>query len=162
MMAPPLARIGSISIGLAWSNTSHTVSARRNSAAGVGVAKENVTRTPSLSRLASTVAVLSLASLSGAGLDVAGAVPFGGTAGAAACLVATAFGASVAAAWACSAGCAAFAVSVGGDIFSAAAAIFSAAAAALSWDGATFSGAGVAASATAGASVTWPGLISIP
>ena len=39
---------------LVRSNTSHTVSARRNSAAGVGAAKENVTRRPSLSRRAST------------------------------------------------------------------------------------------------------------
>ena len=77
MMAPPLARIGSTSIGLVWSNTSHTVSARRNSAAGVGAAKENVTRRPSLSRLASTVAALSLAPLSGGGLDAAGSVFFG-------------------------------------------------------------------------------------
>ena len=46
------------------SNTSHTVSARRNSAAGVAVAKENVTRSPSLSRLASTEASLSLVRMS--------------------------------------------------------------------------------------------------
>src|SRR6185437_16140923 len=38
------------------SNTSHTVSARRNIAAGVGEAKVKVTRRPSLSRRASTVA----------------------------------------------------------------------------------------------------------
>ena len=56
MMAPPLARIGSTSIGPVWSNTSHTVSARRNMAAGAGAAKENITRRPSLSRLASTEA----------------------------------------------------------------------------------------------------------
>ena len=65
MMDPPLARIGSTSIGVVWSNTSHTVSARRNSAAGVGAAKENVTRRASLSRLASTEADLFFAPLSG-------------------------------------------------------------------------------------------------
>ena len=161
MMAPPLARIGSISIGLAWSNTSHTVSARRNSAAGVGAAKENVTRRPSLSRLASTVAALSLAPLSGGGPDAAGAGCFGGSAGGGACLGATAFGASAAVAWACSAGCTAFVASAGGDVFSATAAILSAAGATLSLAGVTFSTAGVAASATAGASVTWAGLSSI-
>ena len=52
--APPLLRIGSISIGFMESNTSHTVSARRNSAAGVAAAKANVRRRPSLSRLALT------------------------------------------------------------------------------------------------------------
>jgi hypothetical protein len=35
MREPPLLRIGSASIGFVVSNTSHTVSARRNSAAGV-------------------------------------------------------------------------------------------------------------------------------
>ena len=161
MMAPPLARIGSISSGLVWSNTSHTVSARRNSAAGVGAAKENVTRKPSLSRLASTVAVLSLAPLSGSGLDAAGSAFFAGSAGGGACLGVTAFGASAAAAWTCSAGGATFAASADGAGFSGAAAIFSVAGAALSLSGVTFSTAGVAASATAGASVTWAGLISI-
>src|SRR5712672_2407811 len=61
MIDPPLLRIGSISIGRVESNTSHTVSARRNSAAGVVSAKENITRRPSLSRLALTQAVLSAA-----------------------------------------------------------------------------------------------------
>ena len=51
---PPLPRIASISIGLLESNTSHTVSARRNNAAGVAAAKENVRRRPSLSRWALT------------------------------------------------------------------------------------------------------------
>ena len=40
---------------LSESNTSHTVSARRNSAAGVAASNENVTRSPSLSRWALTV-----------------------------------------------------------------------------------------------------------
>ena len=56
MMAPALARIASISMAPVLSNTSHTVSPRRNKAAGVGAANENVTRKPSLSRLASTEA----------------------------------------------------------------------------------------------------------
>ena len=64
MMDPPLARIGSTSIGAVWSNTSHTVSARRNSAAGVGAAKVNVMRRASLSRLASTEAALLFSPLS--------------------------------------------------------------------------------------------------
>ena len=40
------------------SNTSHTVSARRNNAAGVAAAKENIRCRPSLSRLALTEAGL--------------------------------------------------------------------------------------------------------
>ena len=56
MMAPPLARIGSTSSGAVESNTSQTVSPRRNEAAGVGAAKEKVRRRPSLSRQASTCA----------------------------------------------------------------------------------------------------------
>ena len=55
-IAPPLARIGSTSSGFFESNTSQTVSPRRNDAAGVGPAKENFRRNPSLSRVASTVA----------------------------------------------------------------------------------------------------------
>src|SRR4030088_261784 len=51
---PPLLRICPISIGLVVSNTSHTVSARRNNAAGVAAAKENVRLRPSLIPLAST------------------------------------------------------------------------------------------------------------
>ena len=54
MIDPPLARIGSTSIGLVESNTSHSASARRNNAAGVGVAKVNVRFRPSLSRVAPT------------------------------------------------------------------------------------------------------------
>ena len=48
--AAALRRIGSRSIGCAESATSHTASARRNIATGVGVAKENVMRKPSLLR----------------------------------------------------------------------------------------------------------------
>ncbi|MGE5268457.1 MAG: hypothetical protein ACM3JG_02170, partial [Thiohalocapsa sp.] len=55
MMAPPLARIGSRSIGCLESNTSHTVSPRRNEAAGVASAKLKVRRSPSLSRTASSL-----------------------------------------------------------------------------------------------------------
>src|SRR5450631_785078 len=69
---PPLLRIGSISIGFVESNTSHTVSARRNNAAGVAAAKENVRLRPSLLRLASTDAALSPATLGGGGLVSAG------------------------------------------------------------------------------------------
>ena len=54
MIEPPLLRIGSTSIGLAESNTSQTASARRNSAAGVGAANENVRFRPSLVRMAAT------------------------------------------------------------------------------------------------------------
>src|SRR5258706_14427587 len=62
---PPWLRIGSISIGFTESNTSHTVSARRNNAAGVAVSKENFKRRPSLSRVATTEAELSLTFVSG-------------------------------------------------------------------------------------------------
>src|SRR3954453_24016489 len=84
MIDPPLLRIGSISTGFAASNTSHTVSARRNNAAGVAAAKENVRRRPSLSRVALTGAALSPALVDGGDL-VAGSgwgaarVVFGGT-----------------------------------------------------------------------------------
>src|SRR5260221_11950562 len=69
---PPLLRIGSISIGFMESNTSHTVSARRNNAAGVVAAKENVRLRPSLLRLASTRVARSPATLAGGGLVSAG------------------------------------------------------------------------------------------
>src|SRR5260370_27533478 len=78
MTAPPLLRIGSTSIGFIESNTSHTVSARRNSAAGVAVAKENFRRRPSLSRGASTGAAPSPAFASGGGSGAATAI-FGAT-----------------------------------------------------------------------------------
>src|SRR5882672_310038 len=77
MTAPPLLRIGSISIGFEESNTSQTASARRNNAAGVAVAKEKFRRRPSPSRVATTEAALSPAFVSGAGSDAATAV-FGG------------------------------------------------------------------------------------
>ena len=51
-MEPSLPRIGATSSGVVESNTSQTVSARRNNAAGVAVAKENVRCRPSLSRSA--------------------------------------------------------------------------------------------------------------
>jgi hypothetical protein len=78
MTAPPLLRIGSTSIGFMESNTSHTVSARRNSAAGAAVAKENFRRRPSLSRWASTEAAPSPAFASGGGSGAATAT-FGAT-----------------------------------------------------------------------------------
>src|SRR5258708_23997916 len=80
---PPLLRIGSISIGFSESNTSHTVAARRNMAAGVAAAKENVRLRPSLLRVASTGAAPSPAAVAGGGLvsaagsDAAGVI-FGG------------------------------------------------------------------------------------
>jgi len=74
MTAPPLLRIGSISIGFEESNTSQTASARRNNAAGVAVAKENFRRRPSPSRVATTEAAPSPAFVSGAGSDAATAV----------------------------------------------------------------------------------------
>ncbi len=49
------------------SNTSQTVSARRNSAAGVGASKPNVTCRPSLSRTALTTAALSPVDISADG-----------------------------------------------------------------------------------------------
>src|SRR5882757_5063051 len=83
MIAPPLLRIGSMSKGFKESNTSQTVSARRNNAAGVAVAKENFRRRPSMSRMATTGAAPSPAFVSGGGSDAATAT-FGGasTAGA--------------------------------------------------------------------------------
>ncbi len=79
---PPLPRIGSISIGFSASNTSQTVSARRNKAAGVAAAKEKFRRRPSLSRWALTVsAAASLAATAGDGLasgDGSDAASFGG------------------------------------------------------------------------------------
>src|SRR5207244_6182793 len=61
--------------GFAESNTSHTVSARRNKAAGVVAAKEKVTRSPSASRWAATDAALSPATAGRlAGADAAGFV----------------------------------------------------------------------------------------
>src|SRR5258708_443615 len=57
--------MGSISNGVAESNTSQTASARRNNAAGVAAAKENVRLRPSLLRLASTEAALSPATVAG-------------------------------------------------------------------------------------------------
>src|SRR3979490_2176562 len=77
MIDPPLLRICPISIGLVVSNTSHTVSARRNNAAGVAAAKENVRRRPSLSRLALTEVALSAAWAAGGGSDAARVI-FGG------------------------------------------------------------------------------------
>ena len=78
---PPLLRIVSMSTSFVESNTSQTVSARRNNAADVAVAKENVRSRPSLLRLASTV--LSLAPITGGDLVSAGGsdaarVVFGG------------------------------------------------------------------------------------
>ena len=73
----PWLRIGSISSGFSESNTSHTVSARRNNAAGVAVAKENISRRPSLSRLALTGVALSAALACGGGSGAA-SVMFGG------------------------------------------------------------------------------------
>ena len=69
MTDPAWPRMGSTSIGFVESNSSHTVSARRNNAAGVAAGNENVTRRPSLSRLAITPAGLSadLISAGGAG-----------------------------------------------------------------------------------------------
>src|SRR5437879_6840115 len=88
MIDPPLLRIGPISIGFAESNTSHTVAARRNKAADVAAAKENVRLRPSLLRLASTVPSPAPVAgggdlVSAAGSDAAGVI-FGGisTAGA--------------------------------------------------------------------------------
>src|SRR5258705_10461655 len=77
MIEPPWLRIGSISSGFGESNTSHTVSARRKNAAGVAVAKENISRRPSLSRLALTGAALSAALACGGGSGAA-SVMFGG------------------------------------------------------------------------------------
>src|SRR5712664_4661333 len=77
MIAPPLLRIGSMSNGFGESNTSHTVSARRNNAAGVAVAKENFRRSPSLSRMATTGTAPSPAFASGGGSDASTAI-FGG------------------------------------------------------------------------------------
>src|SRR5258707_6625064 len=77
MIAPPLLRIGSMSKGFKESNTSQTVSARRNNAAGVAVAKENFRRRPSLSRMATTGAAPSPAFVSGGGSGTATAI-FGG------------------------------------------------------------------------------------
>src|ERR1700733_6131263 len=68
MSEPPLLRIGSTSIGLLVSNSSHTVSARRNNAAGVTAANANVKCRPSLSRRALTLALLPM-DLDSAALD---------------------------------------------------------------------------------------------
>ena len=82
MIDPPWLRIGSISSGSTESNTSHAVSARRNNAAGVAVAKKNIRRRPSLSRLALTEAPLSAALACGSGSGAA-RVMFGGACAAA-------------------------------------------------------------------------------
>ncbi|TMK48678.1 MAG: hypothetical protein E6G70_10525 [Alphaproteobacteria bacterium] len=78
--APALTRIFSTSSDFVESNTSQTLSPRRNEAAGVGVPKENIRRKPSLSRLVSTRTAPSPASLPvsarGAGSDAA-TVAFG-------------------------------------------------------------------------------------
>src|SRR6202035_5465053 len=74
MIDPPLLRIGSISIGLLESNTSHTVSARRNNAAGVGAAKSNIRRRAAPSRRALTEAALSAAATAGGELTACGGV----------------------------------------------------------------------------------------
>src|ERR1700733_13306955 len=68
MTEPPLLRIGSMSIGFVASNNSHTVSARRNIAAGVIAENANVRCSPSLSRRAVTTAALPLALASGGAL----------------------------------------------------------------------------------------------
>src|SRR5258708_21456256 len=75
---PPLLRIGSTSIGFVVSNTSHTVSARRNRAAGVTVVNAKVRRRPSLSRLALTLAALPPVLAADDASDAAGDI-FGGT-----------------------------------------------------------------------------------
>src|SRR5579864_8138070 len=69
-MAPPLARIGSRSTGCLQSNTSQTVSPRRNDAAGVALAKVKVMRRPSESLIASTLAGGPLSALSSAGASL--------------------------------------------------------------------------------------------
>src|SRR5450631_1534606 len=120
---PPLLRIGSISIGFVESNTSHTVSARRNNAAGVAAAKENVRLRPSLLRLASTEAALSPATLGGGGLVSAGGsdaarVIFCGIAAAGAGIAAAGAGISFA-------GCSGVGVSGAGGIFAAASGLIS-------------------------------------
>src|ERR1700680_361414 len=79
MTAPALLRIGSTSIGFKQSNTSHTVSARRNTAAGVTVPKETFRRRPSLSRWAVTEAAPSPAFASGGGGSGAATMIFGAT-----------------------------------------------------------------------------------
>jgi hypothetical protein len=81
MIDAPWLRIGSISSGFRESKTSHTVSARRNNAAGVAVAKENIRRRPSLSRLALTGAALSAALACGGGSGAARVVLGGAAAG---------------------------------------------------------------------------------
>src|SRR5665213_3356042 len=70
-----------MSSGLVESNTSHTVSARRNSAAGVVAAKENIKRRPSLSRRALTEAALSPAFISAGGSGGAARSILGGAGG---------------------------------------------------------------------------------
>ncbi len=76
---------GSTSIGLVESNSSHTVSARRNNAAGVAVGNENVRRRPSLSRLALTLAGLPPDLISAGGREARrGGGIFGGASAAAA------------------------------------------------------------------------------
>src|SRR6202011_2902345 len=83
MIEPPWLRIGSISTGLVESNTSHTVSARRNKAAGVAAEKEKLRVRPSLPRLASTAAppspapIVGRGRVSAGGADAAG-IGFGG------------------------------------------------------------------------------------
>src|SRR5258707_11947619 len=88
MIAPALARIGSTSSDFFESNTSQTVSPRRNDAAGVALAKENVRRSPSLSRTASTAAPVASTGLASAGLasdggTAAGVIFFGASSAAA-------------------------------------------------------------------------------
>ena len=117
--APPLLRIGSMFTGFAESNTSHTVSARRNNAAGVVPVKEKVTRSPSASRWAATDAACLSAAATAGGLAGAAGVVFGAAA------AVSAFGASgraASAAGGCSgtAAVAGFAGSTGAGGFSAA------------------------------------------
>src|SRR5882757_1803846 len=143
MIAPPLLRIGSMSKGFKESNTSHTVSARRNNAAGVAVAKENFRRRPSLSRMATTGAAPSPAFVSGGGSDAATAT-FGG--------------ASAAGAVVSLAGRAGIGGSGAGDSFGAASGLISIlACSAISSDvgraGTAVAGAAVAGAAVAGAAV---------
>src|SRR5580700_6009307 len=82
MIVPLLERIGSRSSGLAASNTSQTVSPRRNEAAGVADAKENVRRRPSLSLIASTLpaspVIDAFAAASGAFIAASAPAPGGG------------------------------------------------------------------------------------
>src|ERR1700743_2696465 len=80
MTAPPLFGIDVTSIGFLESTPSHTVSERRNKAAGVVAAKRNVRCSPSLSRKAFTEGIPSAGGVWGADSDMAGG-GFGGARG---------------------------------------------------------------------------------